>query len=167
MRPFQKMYAMLGALLLSCALLIGFSTTANASSPTCYGDYCSDQDPVATNCEVGAWTQRYVDVYYDKMVPFYKNHYAGRLELRASDTCGTQWARFTAAAEIVYTLRVIQPDTGYKTSPQSTYLDDGEGQDSWSNQVYSPNNCVYGEIGLYDPESFAFVGPTNDRTECV
>jgi hypothetical protein len=150
-------------LLLACALVIGLSSPATAGGGTCYGDYCSNKDPVATRCATGAWTQRYVDVYYAKAIPFRNTTYAGRLELRASNTCGTQWARFTAASDIVYALRVVQPATGYKTSIENIPL----GKDGWSRQIYSPKHCAYAWIQLYDPDSSDLIGPSQHKTSCV
>ena len=155
--------------ILLCGVVINLLLVASlvpsreASAASCYGDYCSNSDPSKTGCSKSAWTQTATDVYYAKLLPFRKNYYAGRLELRASKTCGTQWARFTAAADIVYSLIVVQPATRYTTRIENI----GEGQDGWSMQIYSPRLCVYGKIELYDADSSQFVGPTNAKTACI
>lgn len=113
---------------------------APASAATCYGDYCSNKDPQATGCSTNAWTQNAsVDVYSAGVVT---NEYAGRLELRASNTCGTQWGRFTSQGDFSYQVRLEQPATGYVTDWQNA----GPWVSSWTNQIYSPNYCVRAHI---------------------
>jgi hypothetical protein len=163
MNFFRRLSTLIGSFLIIFGSFVVLSPAANAS-PTCYGDYCSNQDPETTGCNEGAWTQDIVDVYYAREWPFHYSHFAGTLELRASNTCGTQWARFTSADdEIVSSIQVVQPDTGYKTDFFNLFT----GQEGWSNQVYSPDHCVFAEISLYHPESNPFVGPTQVRTTCI
>lgn len=136
------------AVLVSAAVLSvsgGLLSAGPASAVTCYGDYCSNKDPQATGCSAGSWTQNGVDVYY-KAVIGGTPRYAGYLELRGSNTCGsTQWARFTPQAGFTYKIRAEQPETGYVTSWQNG----SAWQSSWSNQIYSPVKCVRAHIVTY------------------
>ena len=119
-----------------------------ASAASCYGHYCSNRDPAATGCSGGAWTQTAVDTYWR---PYFgggiitSDVYAGRLELRGSNTCGsTQWARFTPQDRMSYEIWVEQPETGYVTDWQKA----GPWQSSWSNQIYSPSKCIRARVKM-------------------
>jgi len=133
-----------GVLLASMLFLVSGSLfmASPAQAATCYGDYCSNKDPQATGCSVGAWTQTAVDVY--AKTDFGAPNYAGRLELRTSTTCGSiQWARFTPVyGGFNYDIGAEQPETGYVTDTQHG----NEWQSAWSNQIYSPQKCVRARI---------------------
>lgn len=60
------------------------SSSSLPATATCYGDYCSGQDPETTGCSADAET---VAVVVD-------DKGGGRLELRWSPTCKTNWARW-------------------------------------------------------------------------
>lgn len=133
------------AILASSTLLVlggGLTFASTASAATCSGSSCNNHDPQATGCSAGSWTQASMDVY--AKTGYGTPTYAGTLELRGSNTCGsTQWARFTPLyGGYTYTLSAEQPQTGYKTDLQQG----AEWQAAWSNQIYSPVMCVRAHI---------------------
>ncbi|MFC8852930.1 hypothetical protein ACFT5D_07740 [Streptomyces sp. NPDC057144] len=152
-----------GVIVASLLLAVGggLMTSPQASAASCYGDYCSNKDPQATGCSAGGFTQFGIDVYYWKSLWASNKAYAGRLELRGSNTCGsTQWARFTAMdTGFTYRIRAEQPETGYTTSWQEVNT---QRTSAWSNQIYSPRLCVRAHIQLWD----AGVQRTDGYTKC-
>ena len=95
-------------LMTTVALIFGgaLATASPASAVTCYGDYCSGKQPDQTGCAAGAVTVDAVDFR------------GGRLELRWSPTCKTNWARLQVyPGGFAYTLAAVQ-DTGYTQSVQ-------------------------------------------------
>lgn len=107
--------------------------TVHAASVSCYGDYCSGQDPVSTGCAVDAQTLAWLDLS------------GARLELRWSPTCQTEWARWQQypigmKSDIPMTLAAVQ-DTGYTQS--ITYDINGPGVGTtWTPMIYSPVHLV-------------------------
>jgi hypothetical protein len=114
---------------------------------SCYGDYCSGKDPLATGCNAGAKT-------------FAAKELSGaRLELRWSPTCKTEWARWIQyssghvglSADLPTELLAVQ-DTGYTQS--ASYNPNGEPENqaasstsngittSWTPMIYSPVHLV-------------------------
>lgn len=127
------------ALIAASVLLLGGITgplvsTHTAMAVTCYGDYCSGQDPMATGCASDAITVASADLGW------------GELTLRWSPTCQTNWARM-----YVYPTRTLGP--GYVSAVQSTgYTQTGpiyviisgspQSETTWSPMIYSPVKCV-------------------------
>ncbi|MGW3932142.1 hypothetical protein ACWECC_29185 [Streptomyces microflavus] len=114
-----------------------------ASAASCWGDSCSNKDPQATGCTAGSFTQTGVDVWARTTFGGL-DRYAGRLELRGSNNCGSvQWARFTPVyGGFTYKIRAEQPETNYNTDWQQA----GEWVTAWSNQIHSPRKCVRAHI---------------------
>ncbi|MET7284190.1 DUF2690 domain-containing protein [Kribbella sp. NPDC005582] len=130
----MKLRTTMAATAAAVLAVAGLSATpafADDPAPTCYGDYCSGQDPAATNCAIGARTIYWVDLS------------GARLELRWSDRCQTNWARWNQypvgmKSDQLVTLAAVQ-ETGYTQtfqlgdgvngSPEGTY---------WSPMIYSP-----------------------------
>lgn len=125
-------------------------TTARASAPplqhqqkvavSCYGDYCSGQDPQSTGCANDAYTTAATNLS------------GAQLQVRWSPTCRTNWARL-----VVYPTNgcvssgnlVARQDTGYI---QSKWLGAvicyvSVTQTWWTPMIYSPVHLVRGEIG--------------------
>ncbi|MGW1715594.1 hypothetical protein [Streptomyces sp. NPDC002156] len=119
-----------------------FLSASPASAASCYGSSCNNKDPQATGCTAGAWTQAAVDVFAKTTLG--KPVYAGRLELRGTNNCGSvQWARFTPVyGGFTYKVRAEQPESGYN----SDWQNGNEWQTAWSNQIHSPRMCVRGHI---------------------
>lgn len=143
MRTFKnRTVAIVGALALAWSGALISAQPANAAS--CSRDSCSNKDPQATGCSAGSWTQASVDVWARTGSFPSGNSYAGRLELRGSNSCGSvQWARFTPVyGGFTYKIRAEQPETGYNTDWQNG----GEWQTAWSNQIHSPVKCVRAHI---------------------
>lgn len=134
--------ALSGLTLISSVLaLTAVSTVPAAAAVGCYGDYCSGKDPGATGCANDAVTVSATDFR------------GGRLELRWSRTCQTEWARLQIyPGGFAYTLSAVQ-DTGYTQSKQ---WPSGTGQGTyWTNQIYSPVRRVQARatgscFGLFD-----------------
>ncbi len=123
---------------------MSLANTAGASTVTCYGDYCSGQDPMATGCADDA-----VTVAFKQMDD-------GRMELRWSPTCKTNWARYeqypfgSFASEVPLALVAVQ-DTGY-TQSISWFEGDNvqpiEVGTYWTPMIYSPVHKVYAAVAL-------------------
>lgn len=122
---------LVGAGVLTSSMAIAAPASASVS---CYGDYCSGQDPMATGCANDAVTVDAVDVGY------------GELTLRWSPTCKTNWARI-----YIYPTKTL--GGGYITAEQSTgYTQTGtiyailstspQTETVWSPMIYSPTLCV-------------------------
>lgn len=122
------------------------SASALPGGVTCYGDYCSGQDPESTGCAKDAVT----------IEALATDTGGGRLELRWSQTCKTNWARWqqyptgwcmnctpiglVAVQDTGYTQKVDWFEAG--TSPR-------EGETYWTPMIYSPTRAVY--AGVYMP----------------
>ena len=108
------------------------ATSAHAMpAVSCYGDYCSGQDPSATGCAADAYT---VTSYNDSV---------GSLQLRWSPTCKTNWTRLVVyptghAIFMGGSLWAIQ-DTGYS---QEYNVPTNSGGTFWTAMIYSPSHCV-------------------------
>lgn len=118
----------------SAAVTIPVSVTASAHADvTCYGDYCSGQDPTGTGCAADGQTVAWLDMS------------GARLELRWSPTCKTNWARWQQypigmKSDIPTELAAVQ-DTGYTQSVTFDVNGPGEGT-SVTPMIYSPVHAV-------------------------
>lgn len=137
-----KRIAALAGAAATMALGAGGAAAPSAMAVSCWGDWCSGQDPMATGCAADAETLAWVDA----------DASTGRLELRWSPTCKTAWARWEqfsrgwSVGGAPYELRTVQ-DTGYM---QTLSYGDGVGgpQDNsttWTPMVYSPHHGVKAE----------------------
>jgi hypothetical protein len=117
------------------------STASPEAKPTCYGDYCSGEDPVASGCSEGAVT---LDSHVQELG-------GGIVELRYSPKCGTNWAKWTKYPTGwcmncgIVGLRAVQ-DTGYTQSIDLTNTTIKDGESVWSPMIYSPVKKVKAEI---------------------
>jgi len=117
------------------SLLTGGATTfaseSQAGAATCWGDWCSGQDPQATGCANDGVTVAHANIPGT----------TARVELRWSPSCKTKWARVPSSWGKSYpgNLRVVQRSTGYSqvrvVASNASY--------SWTRQIYSPTRCVY------------------------
>jgi hypothetical protein len=134
----RRPLAIISRLLVALALTTGAVAVATpAHAVTCYGDYCSGQDPEASGCASGSYTATSY------------NHAEFSLQVRYSPTCQTNWTRI-----VMYspgwnctrsgTIRAVQ-DTGYT---QSKYVDSvcGSGFTRWTPMIYSPVRQVQGRF---------------------
>ncbi|MGO3701912.1 MAG: DUF2690 domain-containing protein [Candidatus Saccharimonadales bacterium] len=130
---------------LSLAAASVFSTTVGApeaEAATCYGDWCSGQDPQAAGCAGDAFTTVSADLG------------TGILEVRWSPSCQTNWARVTiyptglrcvkesyldAIQEGGYTQSKVVPMT-CNTYSSVNY---------WTPMIYSPVKRVKGRVQSY------------------
>jgi hypothetical protein len=112
------------------------------ASVGCYGDYCSGMDPKATGCAADAQTVAWVDLS------------DGRLDLRWSPTCKTNWARYeqypygSFASETPLALYAVQ-DTGY--TQKIDWFEQGvvpEPDTYWTSMIYSPVHKVRAELAM-------------------
>jgi hypothetical protein len=114
-----------------------------ADAASCYGDYCSGQDPAATGCDRGATT---IAVRSDIV--------GARLDMRWSRKCKTAWARWQQyprgwnLGSVLLELRTVQ-DTGYMQLRSWPNLSGpGDNTTTWSPMVYSPHRKVRAEAVL-------------------
>ncbi len=101
--------------------------------PTCWGDWCSGQDPEASGCS------RDAQPIASARIP---GTYA-YVELRWSPTCKTNSARVPAAwgTDYPWQLRAYQCATGYN----QTGVSDSNPNYSWTKMIYSPTLRVRAE----------------------
>lgn len=113
---------------------VAIPSTAGAVS--CYGDYCSGQDPMATGCA------------NDASVTDFVNGDNLRLELRWSQTCKTNWARVIVYPGWLAPFDLwAEQDTGYKqSSGGGGGMRYSTATPIWSRMIYSPNRCVWARV---------------------
>lgn len=116
--------------------------SADAATVTCYGDYCSGEDPEATGCADDAQTVAWEDLP------------GARLELRWSPTCKTNWARYQQYPRGWYVgnsplvLSAVQ-DTGYTQSlVYGIENPPADGTTTWTPMIYSPVRVVRAELAV-------------------
>lgn len=101
---------------------------------SCNGDYCSGQDPRDTGCADDGVTVAYRD--------FAQGNTSGRLELRWSGRCQTNWSRVTVYQVPWYnwattgTVSAVQRDTGYTQRAEVPRADNTV--QVWTPMIYSP-----------------------------
>ncbi|MGV9611652.1 DUF2690 domain-containing protein [Nocardia xishanensis] len=120
------------ALLSTAAVLALGGLVANAptsNAVTCYGDYCSGQDPLASGCAAGAYTVAVGNVYGTGGTQY--------VEIRWSPTCQTNWARSNIVSSQIKAVQEGGYTQGYSTN---------NGSQAWSKMIYSPVKCVKGVI---------------------
>lgn len=114
-------------------VLLPAASAAPTSAPvdvTCWGDYCSGQDPAGTGCANDAYT-----------VASFNDDYMS-LQVRWSPTCQTNWARLVVYATnccFTYGSLYARQSTGYE---QSTTTPLSTGGTYWTPMIYSPSHCV-------------------------
>ena len=108
---------------------------------SCSGNGCNGLDPSTTTCQYDATTVRAIDIFRNGT-----NLKIGYVELRWSNTCGTNWSRVSrtdgAYAESM-TARVRRADGLSYTDPYT-----GAGP-MWSRMVYARGVCAWA-WGLVD-----------------
>jgi hypothetical protein len=119
-----------------------------SASVSCYGDYCSGQDPSATHCGDDAYT-----------VTAYNDSYAS-LQLRWSPTCKTNWARLVVyptgtSHAFTYGSLFAHQDTGYEQSTNTPIVTGTTTSTTfWTPMIYSPTHCVkavfYAQYHVYE-----------------
>lgn len=126
----RRFFAVLATL--AVGLGLGVAAAAPAAAVTCYGDYCSGQDPQASGCSADAYTAAYLDFS------------GGRMEVRYSPTCKTNWTRLQLyPGGVAYHLAAVQ-DTGYR---QDVDWPSGVGPGTyWTPMIYSPVHLVQGQV---------------------
>ncbi|WP_433077793.1 DUF2690 domain-containing protein [Dactylosporangium sp. CA-052675] len=112
------------------ALVLGMTGVVAVQTPalavTCWGDWCSGQDPDGSGCSADAYTVA------SARIPGTYTY----IELRWSPTCKTNWARvpITWGTQSPDSLRAYQCSTGYT---QRGVVNSG-GDYSWTAMIYSP-----------------------------
>lgn len=129
------------------ALGFGVTTAESASaSPTCYGDYCSGQDPAETNCDDDAQTVASIEIkqHWTVLGSDEEVHNLGILETRWSQKCKTNWARLLMREGGDITKIVVHQDSGYEQSKQTQGFNwTTKPGVFYTSMIYSPNHPVY------------------------
>lgn len=128
----------LGLVLLVAALA---APSQAGAAVGCYGDYCSGRDPSSTGCSADGITVAAKDVA------------GGRLELRWSPRCKTNWTRWQQYPPRIGTpvpmqIRAVQ-DTGY-TQRRNVAGSTGAVRPGtyWTPMIYSPSRKVRAEAAM-------------------
>lgn len=129
-------------MLAALALMVGTSVAlaAPAQAVTCYGDYCSGQDPESTGCSADAFT-----------TTSYNNSQFS-LQVRWSPTCKTNWTRLTMYSPGFWgcsssgQFYAVQQNTNYTKSKYfASYCGDAT-ITKWTPMIYSPVHAVRGKF---------------------
>jgi hypothetical protein len=117
-----------------------YATTSSGSSSGVSGSSWNGKDPHGTACEADARTIRYRSNYY------------GRVELRWSNTCKTNWTRISANRSSYRTEAKVQ-----RSSDRRIYTNSGTGS-IWTRMVYAPNIkvCASGKVNGYTLSSVCY-----------
>lgn len=122
------------ALAAGALLAVAPISAPSASAVSCYGDYCSGQDPESSGCAADART-----IYLSYV---YGTGGSSWVQIRWSDKCQTNWARTNGVRT---NIRAVQ-DTGYTQGYSGN-----NGAYSWSKMIYSPvrhvQGCIWGSWG--------------------
>lgn len=130
-KPTRRKIGILTATL-AAAAVGAVAAPSPALAASCYGDYCSGQDPQNTGCANGAYTTKHYDFG------------TADLQVRWSPTCQTNWARLVVYGVVPNfrggTLYAIQ-DTGY--TQQTGVPNSGNmAATYWTPMIYSPVHQV-------------------------
>jgi hypothetical protein len=134
--------------------------SALAEEPTCYGDYCSGQYASDTNCDEDARTLHEVKVtgLIGRVVPNTGGLGVeeievelGSLELRASDRCGTRWARLSTVRESGIMSVSVLKDDGYTQKRNiSGHVGKTPPGNFYTKMIYSPQDRTRALVDGYD-----------------
>lgn len=92
----RKLHFTLGVpLLVLAGFAVAVPVPANAESPSCYGDSCTDLNPALTNCVNDAVTLWSVNATSPSDIANNYSKGQGVLEMRYSAACHSNWVRFT------------------------------------------------------------------------
>jgi hypothetical protein len=99
------------------------------------------KDPVQTGCSSNAYTVTSAPIYQQT-----SGRLIGRVYLRYSPSCGTNWAkveRYDGITSEPLTARIVRPSDGYS----NTFSMRGSSS-IYGNMAYAPNTCTYawGEV---------------------
>ncbi len=134
--------AALAMAICSAALLV---SAHSAQAATCSGYGCDGKDPAATGCSSGAETvkSKYIEVYVASKE---SEERVGRLDLRYSPSCRTNWARVTFLQEGETFIETFIEREGESSSRQ--YYGE-KGSEVYGNMVYAPTPikaCASGSV---------------------
>lgn len=151
----MKLSAPLRAIVLAVAILTSTSASLVAATPaqavSCYGDWCSGQNPETTGCSVGAKPVASTRLEIMHVVPGTDQVWwqdIGLLELRWSPTCKTNWARvsLSANADYMHTI-IVQQDSSYEQRKSTQgYLWGTRAGVFYTNMIYSPVRRCYARV---------------------
>lgn len=142
-----------GVAAVSAVAGINIATTESASaSPTCYGDWCSGQDPNTTGCANDAKTVATARITtHEDVIDADGGHRVyrdmGTVELRWSQKCKTNWARANVhSAGPVYKV-IAEQDTGYSQVKETAGFQGGtEPGIFYTGMIYSPVHQVFARV---------------------
>jgi hypothetical protein len=118
-------------------------------------------DPLASGCAADAYTVASWGVYNSKY-----GQYQGTVELRASPSCGTNWARITStvAGNRIFTgIQVVSGGYGGQSTGRAAY----DVSTTWTDMVYAPGHtCVNVYAYIIDNATNATEGHLPTQTVC-
>jgi Protein of unknown function (DUF2690) len=128
-----------GAMILIISPLILFSAATPAQAAGCSGMGCDGQDPVQTGCVNGAYTVASDYIYYFGTV-------IGRVDLRYSPTCETNWTRVISYIGPQYLDAVVtEEDIGYHLNENLDNV-----TNVYTDMIYAPSPiCAQGGGIIY------------------
>ncbi len=120
------------SLIVASSLAVG---VPSALAARCSGYGCDGKDPIAMGCAGGARTVRSAPILG------VGNNTVGKVELRWSESCGTNWAKVTASSGIPYRRLVANV---HRHSDGRTITEDLTGYASiYTNMVYARGICAH------------------------
>lgn len=140
--PTRSILSTLALLTLTVAGALVNPVPAHAVS--CYGDYCSGQQPDASGCGADAYTAFTAE----------SDVGVGRLDIRYSPTCKTNWGRWVeyprgwTFSQVPLVMKAVQEGTGYEQIYD--FGVNGGGGDAFTTyytpMIYSPEKRVRAEM---------------------
>ncbi len=123
---------------LTVALVAGSSAGVAQAAPTCQGNDCDYQDPMDSGC--------YADARTVESVPLvYRDEQVGKVDLRWSPACQTNWTRVTAEQpRWIMALLILDYEPGLRHQAERAY-----GDVVWSPMLYAPQVCAQAVGTLY------------------
>lgn len=111
----------LAVMLAVVTAVLAFMIVPSSASSECWGDWCSGRDPVATGCANGARTVASAPVVQSAVSAealgigvSFGGGTVGRIELRWSDRCQTNWARLNLVTDALIISIAATQDSGYR-----------------------------------------------------
>jgi hypothetical protein len=127
-----------GVMVLMLSSLILFSRVLPAHAAECSGMGCDGQDPVQTGCVNGAYTVATDDIYDNNGAVI------GRVDLRYSPTCETNWTRtISYIGPQTLDAVVTRDDIGYHLNE---YLDNVT--NVYTDMIYAPSPICAQGLGI-------------------
>jgi hypothetical protein len=129
---------------------------------SCWGDYCTGQNPYSSGCASDAYVWGTANLTYKDSDGNQQN--AGTIQLIVSPSCGTRWAYATLTDSDVSGVQVeAKQDTGF--TEETPWYNNGAGT-YYTEMTYSRTHCSQAIVYYSDNNSGNLVGGNSGQTGC-